>query len=67
MNQIFLEERSREKVKDSLEEGMMSQEYYRNQPNRPKRFHHLVRTVADILGTIIHLLFSKKKRPTVSH
>jgi hypothetical protein len=30
MNQIFLEERSKEKVKDAMSEGLRSQEYYRS-------------------------------------
>lgn len=67
MNQVFLEERSREKVKDLMNEGMMSQEFYRNRTNYPNRFYHLVRGVVTLLGAIIHLLFSKIKRPVTSH
>jgi len=67
MNQIFLEERCREKVKDLLNEGVMSQEYYRNRTNHPTRFHHLARSAGTILKAIISILSSKKKHPVPSH
>jgi len=67
MNQVFLEERSREKVEDLLNEGMMSQEYYRNRNNYLNRFYHLARSVGTILKTIIPILSSKKKHSVPSH
>lgn len=45
MNQIFLEERSKEKVRDLLNEGVTSQAYYRQNRSRIKHFRNLLRAI----------------------
>ena len=67
MNQAFLEERSKEKVKDLMNEGMTSQEYYRNRTKGPNYFHLFAKSVGTVLEAITHLLSSKKKHSVTSH
>jgi len=42
MNPLFLEERSKEKVRDLLNEGVTSQAYYRQNRSRIKPFRKLL-------------------------
>lgn len=66
MNQAILEERSKEKVKDTLNEGVRSQEYYRNRASKPNPFHHFGRIVVAILKTMIHHPLPEEKHPVNS-
>lgn len=67
MNQVFLEERSKEKVKELLNEGVRSQEYYRNRASKPNPFHRFGRSIFAILKTVIHYPIPEKKHPVNSH
>ena len=67
MNQAFLEERSKEKVKDLLDEGTRSQEYYRNRASKPNLFHIFGRGIVATLKTVIHYRLPEKKHPVNSH
>ena len=67
MNQAFLEERSKEKINDLLDEGVRSQEYHRSRTRKPNLFLRFVKGIVAILGMILKFLFSREKRPLSSH
>lgn len=67
MNQVFLEERSKEKVNELLEEGLRSQEYYRNRKNRVNPLRVLLKLILAVLKAIIHLPLPKRNQPASSH
>jgi hypothetical protein len=52
MNYSFLEGRSREKVKDILEEGQRSQAYYRSGARKSRLLPSLPRFILILLGTL---------------
>ena len=60
MNQAFLEERSKEKINDLLNEGIRSQEYHRNR--KPNLFLSIVKGCVAMLGMIFNFLFLREKR-----
>jgi hypothetical protein len=67
MNQTFLEERSKEKVKNVLDEGMRSQEYYRNRTRKPNPIQQLGKIILFSFETLIHNPFRGEKHPVDSH
>ena len=62
MNQVFLEERSREKINDLMDEGLRSQEYSRNRARKPNLLHRIGKSVATILENLVQHSLSKGKR-----
>jgi hypothetical protein len=67
MNHMFQEERSKEKISDLLDEGVRSQEYYRNRSRRTNPLLLFGRGIAAVLGFIAHQFFSRGKHPANSH
>ena len=67
MNQAFLEERSKEKINDLLDEGVRSQEYHRSRTRKANLFRRFAKVGAAILGMIVNFRFSREKRPLSSH
>ena len=67
MNQAFLEERSKEKINDLLNEGVRSQEYHRNRNRKTNLFRRFAKGSAAILGMIVNFRFSREKRLSSSH
>jgi len=58
MNYSFLEERSKEKVKDLLEEGQHSQAFYRSGAKKIGALRNLPKLVLLLIGTLgLILLF----------
>ena len=52
MDPFFYEVRSKEKIKDLMEEGMRSQAHYRSQPNVSHRLPRLIVMLMGILGLL---------------
>jgi hypothetical protein len=52
MNHSFLEGRSKEKVKDLLEEGQRSQAYYRSGARRSRSLPSLPKLILFLLGIV---------------
>ena len=67
MNHVFLEERSKEKIHDSMDEGLRNQECSRNRERKPNLFHLIGRSLATILGNIVSRRLTKGKRYSNFH
>jgi hypothetical protein len=52
MNQFFYESRSKEKVKDLMKEGMMSQAIRRSDASKAGLAHHLPKIALTLLGLL---------------
>jgi len=52
MNQFFFESRGKEKVKDLMNEGMMSQSHHRSRSRRPGLFSRIPKLILLVLGIL---------------
>lgn len=67
MNHVFLEERSKEKVSNLIDEGLRSQEHSRNRDRKPSLFHRIGKGITAIFVKVAHYQPSRNKRPLKSH
>ena len=67
MNHVFLEERSKEKLNNLRNEGVRSQEHYRNRSRKPSFLHIVGKGITAILKVVAHKNPSREKRRLNSH